>query len=148
MRMPQNVPALVDNLWEWRRPEGFPSRRFSACASPSAKLAEESAPGGLVCRVQLRGKFSLCQVQGWSDSKEHPECKTLPKLLAKLLGQPWMMAPLAEKTAAGRIWMPCLMKAEVESFFESVEALHQIRNEMWEAVNYWKCVVKLAAPDC
>ncbi len=38
LRPPVSVPNVVDNLWEWTRPEEFPSRRFAAFASPKRKL--------------------------------------------------------------------------------------------------------------
>lgn len=34
-RVPNNVPHIIDNLWEMFRTEEFPSRRFSAYASPT-----------------------------------------------------------------------------------------------------------------
>jgi hypothetical protein len=42
-RPPSNVPYIVDNLWEWKRPEGYPNRRYSVFCSPSPEIARESA---------------------------------------------------------------------------------------------------------
>ena len=56
-RPPVSVPNVVDNLWEWARPERFPSRRFAVFASPSPELAADHGPeGGRVYarRVQRR----------------------------------------------------------------------------------------------
>lgn len=34
VRPPGNIPYVVVNLWEWKRPLAFPNRRFSAFDSP------------------------------------------------------------------------------------------------------------------
>lgn len=44
MRPPGNVPYVVDNLWEWKRPERCADRRRSAFGSPRADLARKSGP--------------------------------------------------------------------------------------------------------
>ena len=62
MRPPGNVPYIVDNLWEWKRPKGYPNRRYSVFASPKPSLASASGPeGGTVYRVEFEGKYKLCQ---------------------------------------------------------------------------------------
>jgi hypothetical protein len=76
-RPPGNIPYLVDNLWEWKRPDGYPCRRSAAYASPQPYLAQDSgASGCTVFRVELMEGFLLCQLQGYKDSKFHPECKS------------------------------------------------------------------------
>jgi len=72
----------------------------------------------------------------------------LPKLLAAKLGSTWTNAPLDHKQEVGRLWMPCLTKAEVQSLFETVDTLKSIRQEIEESVTYWKSVVKIASLDC
>ena len=118
MRPPGNVPFVVDNLWEWKRPKGFPNRRFSVYASPQANLAKESGHDqGSVFRVGLEGRYKLCQVIGINDSKYHPDCKNLRKLLFKLFGQEWIDGKLADKEGFGKLWIPCLTKKEIYSIF-------------------------------
>ena len=63
MRPPKNIPYLVDNLWEWKRPKEYPCRRFSVFASPSEEIALKSGKaGGTVFRVEFNGKYRICQV--------------------------------------------------------------------------------------
>jgi len=152
MRPPRNVPYIVDNLWEWKRPKGYPNRRFSVFASPQQDLAKKSGKdGGTVYRVEFNGKYNLCQLKGYKDSKEHPECTTLPKLLLDKLGQDWIDDKLASKIepgrllipkeGAGRLWIPCLTKKEVDSLFEEVEILKDIRDDIYNAITYWNDIV-------
>lgn len=37
-RIPLNVPYLVDNIWEWLRPDNMPKRRRSVYASPKKRV--------------------------------------------------------------------------------------------------------------
>src|SRR5699024_1257198 len=90
-RPPGNVPYVVDNLWEWKRPARLPCRRQAVFASPSADLARASgADGARVYEVDLVGEFAAAQTMGLDDSKFHPECRALPLLLQKQLGQTWI----------------------------------------------------------
>jgi hypothetical protein len=147
MRPPASVPYVVDNLWEWKRPANFPSRRFSVFASPNPKLAlENGPPGGLACRISFLGRFTLCQLQGWRDSKIHPECRSLPKLLLRELGREWASTPLSQKQAVGRLWMPCLAAAEVEGLFTEVDELRRLRAKLEGAIHYWDSVVLVDDP--
>lgn len=59
-RVPTNVPYLVDNIWEYLRPAGAPSRRQAIYASPAPELALASAStathehdGYVVCEVEI-----------------------------------------------------------------------------------------------
>ncbi len=131
MRPPGNVPYLVDNLWEWKRPEGYPNRRYSAYASPTPDLAKQSGPkDGEVYRVEFAGAYKLCQlVDGNEDSKYHPECKSLRQKLLKLLGQQWIDESLTTKKDIGRLWMPCLTRDEINSVFDENEALRNVKDQ-------------------
>lgn len=147
MRPPGNVAYVVDNLWEWKRPPQFPSRRFAAFASPSSALAAACGPpGGAVGRIRFLGAFQLCQLQGWADSKLHPECKSLPKLLLHELGRDWVSAPLAHKQAAGQLWFPSLTADEVEGLFAHVPKLQCLRTTIEAAIRYWDSVVLVEDP--
>ena len=90
LRPPGNVPYIVDNLWEWKRPNNYPNRRHSFCASPTPELALKAAKGGTVYTVEFKGRYKLCQVKGYWDSKKHPDCKELRKLLFDIFGQEWI----------------------------------------------------------
>jgi hypothetical protein len=97
MRPPGNVHYVVDNLWEWKRPENYPNRRHSVFASPTPELALKAAKGGTVYTVEFNGRCNLCQVRGHDDSKEHPDRKDLRKLLFKIFGQHWIDGNLKDR---------------------------------------------------
>ena len=138
-RIPAYVPYLVDNLWEWKRPEEFPSRRYAVLASPSPVLAVRSGPsGGYAFRVDIRGAAIVAQVS-LADSRDHHECRSLCRMLKKLLGQNWIDADLHVKQEAGPLYIPCLSKAEIEELF-SGGALSRAREEVWNAIHYWENV--------
>ncbi|MFO7972329.1 MAG: hypothetical protein R6U40_11340 [Desulfobacterales bacterium] len=142
VRPPGYVPYVVDNLWEWKRPKIYPSRRFSVYASPKESSAKKSGPdGGAVYRVEFGGKYKLCQLKDYEDSRHHPNCRDLRKLLFKKLGQDWMDGELKDKEPAGRLWIPCLTKHEMNYLFGSNETLREFREEIYNAITYWNDVV-------
>jgi hypothetical protein len=145
MRPPGNVPYVVDNLWEWKRPKKYPNRRCSVFANPDPETAKKSgSTGGTVFRVEFKGEFKLCQLKDIEDSKYHPECDSLKKLLLKHVGTDWPNRKLEEKVNLGRLWMPCITKDEMNYLFGSVEQLRKIRDEVFNAIRYWEDVVLVA----
>lgn len=144
MRAPGNVPYIVDNLWEWARPDGFPCRRHAAYASPSPQLALQSGPeGGKVYRIDFLGELKIAQLNGYSDSKYHPDCKLLKKIVIRLLKESagdWLDWNLDWKKDIGQLWMPCLRKGEVESLFSNISELSRIRSKVYSSIAYWNDV--------
>jgi hypothetical protein len=142
MRPPIYVPNLVDNLWEWLRPSEFPNRRSSVFASPSKQLAQQEGPDhGMVCRVNLSGDYKMCQLKGYSNSNKHPECVALPIFLYERLGEDWINDAMERKSDAGRLWLPCVRKEEVDRLFAEVETLRGLRAELSDRIRYWSDVV-------
>lgn len=136
-RVPSNVSYLVDNLWEWKRPDNCPNRRYSVYASPSIDLAQQfgGTGDGVVYEVELTGKCLIAQTR-IEDARDHPETKTLPKLLLKLLGQDWVDSALKNKNELGQLWIPCLSKGEVDALLQTPSYSH-IRESIWENITYW-----------
>lgn len=145
MRPPGNVPYVVDNLWEWARPEKFPCRRKTVYASPTTQLALKSGPeDGKVYRVKFLGRVNIAQVRGHSDSKEHRDCKELKKQLLNLLKRStkdrWLDRDIDSKEQIGRLWMPCLRKNDIDYLFTHVQELKKIRSELLSWITYWRDV--------
>lgn len=148
MRAPGNVPYVVDNLWEWKRPDEYPNRRYSAFASPTAELAMKSARRGeRAYKVELKGEPKVCQLMGWEDSKCHPECTNLRGIILNRVGKDWPDYNIDKKVEIGRLFMPCLKKEEVEGLFNRVEALKKINKEISDAIRYWNHVVLIKEGD-
>jgi hypothetical protein len=140
-RPPVSVPNVVDNLWEWARPERFPSRRFAVFGSPSLEQAAEHGPeGGEVYAVEFNGGVTICQVRGYRNSKLHPECVRLPIFLYERLGGAFLAAAMERKVDAGRLWLPCLTKAEVERVLAESSELQDVRDGLLDEVRYWNDV--------
>lgn len=138
-RAPLNVPYLVDNLWEWARPEGYPNRRYSIFAAPSRKTAAESAyvPDAIykVCSL-TPSKAPIVQIPGIEDAKFHQDCRELQRKLLELLGrEKWTEMAMWEKKELAPLWSPCLLKEEVEALMPP-----EIQEEMLNAVTLWKGV--------
>jgi hypothetical protein len=141
IRPPLYVPNAVDNLWEWRRPVGYPSRRMSAFASPTPELAQQGGPPrATVYQIDITSEIKVGQLNGYRDSRDHPEAVAIPILLYERLGTDWIGSPMEDKEAAGRLWLPCLSKAEVDRLFADVNALRLIRDEVMSSVRYWNDV--------
>lgn len=141
VRPPVNVPTVVDNLWEWKRPAGYPSRRMSAFASPTPELARSGRPQhAKVYQVDIRDGIIVAQLRGYSDSRDHPETVTLPILLYERLDSSWISAPMDEKDSAGRLWLPCLSQQEVAWLFAEVTELRPLRDEVESSIHYWSDV--------
>ncbi len=137
MRPPGNVPYMVDNLWEWKRPEGYPCRRYALFASPTPELALESAKHkGRVFRVEPRGNVLLAQIEE-KDAKWHGDCQNLKNILrSRLMKAGWMELPLEGKRDIAPLWVPCLSREEVDRLFR-LEPLCDIREEIWGHITFW-----------
>lgn len=135
-RAPGNVPYIVDNLWEWKRPKDMPSRRHCVCASPQSELAAQAggAHSGRVFSVKVTNARTAQIPQ--VDARYHPEVKTLPRLLLRHLEQPWVDGPAKMKMPESLLWTPCLSQSEVEELFKT-EKLSPFRDEIWSAINFW-----------
>ena len=148
-RAPGNVPYLVDNLWEWRRAESFPSRRHAVYASPSPALAKLAggAVNGEAYQVRVDpANLRICQAK-LQDVRFHADVKALPRRLTTMLGFEWFGEPAAVKQDIALLWTPCLSAAEVEVLFTQTR-LAPLRQALWDAVTFWQDVqpVDLAQP--
>lgn len=69
-RAPSNISYLVDNIWEWLRPDNKPSRRTAVYASPQKSLASKYATeNDCVCKVEFEGAVQLVQLSNYQDAK-------------------------------------------------------------------------------
>ena len=141
-RAPSNVPYVVDNIWEWLRPESMPTRRLTVCASPFKELALKYATSNdLLCAVRFAGKANVVQITNYQDAKLHPDVKKLPRLITKYLGQHWLDSDLDNKQTHGQLFIPLLSREEVAktlSFPELVDLKEQLRktSTFWQDINH------------
>jgi len=139
-RAPGNVPYVVDNLWEWSRPEGFPSRRHCVCASPRAQLAQQlgGTGGGRVFTIENLVGAKVAQIPQ-QDARYHPDATSLHKTLVKLLDPAWIGGNeyVGEKLAIAPLWMPCLPRDKAEALFKDHQRLADIEQDLRDAIEFW-----------
>jgi len=148
------VPYLVDNLWEWTRPERYPSRRKAKFGSPSPEQARDSAHAeslDQVYRVEFLGSPKVAQMKAEADARNHDDCRALRKRVVLALDgdgmrYSWVSQDLVQKGIARLLFQPCLTGEEVSWIFDESDALQPHREEIRKAVGFWEDVV-LAEPD-
>jgi hypothetical protein len=146
-RPPVNVPYVVDNLWEWVRPEGYPSRRMAAFASPSIKEVKISQPADrpvFVYRVKLPAGSKVAQLRGHIDSKLHPEVDGLRRFIMVALGDKWSSLKSADKGSEALLFCPCLHANEVDSIVSKSKLLAV--SGLREKIRYWSDI-RLIVPE-
>ena len=133
-RRPTNIPIGVDNLWEWARPPGRPSRRRSAFASPSAELARRWGPaGGIACRVLVRSPFLAAQISGCDDARHHADVRTLSDRIETLC----RFHPALEPLRTQFLGDPTAVSTLLQPLGEGIAA------ELMSAVTLWADVIPI-----
>lgn len=138
-RAPGNLPYLVDNIWEWLRPAGMPSRRRAAFAAPLPELAAKAAGLSIehVYVVALRegqGFAQLVQGSDPSDARYHPDVSRIRKAVhGSILPKGWLDTPAAARGPLAGLFLPCLEKAEIEACLAGVDP-----TPLHEASSFWR----------
>lgn len=144
-RLPGNVPYLIDNLWEFARPQGKPSRRYAVYASPTVELALAGAhPGGpspnqyLACRVVFRNEPQIFQLSV-PDARHHPDVKRLQRLVHDRMAN-WGGRNLDSKLGLAPLFMPGTTREELSAAMKNNSELRNIVEEAAAAVTMWRDV--------
>jgi len=124
-RIPGNVSYLVENLWEWLRPEGFPSRRRCVCASPAPEHAHAgdqafNANQSFLTEVILLGKASIAQVPQ-KDIAYHPDVKLLPRTFLDFFGSEWPELTASHRMDMAPLFLPVIAPEEVEATLQNIK---------------------------
>jgi len=125
VRIPTNVPYVVDNLWEWMRPDAMPSRRHAIYASPTPALALKNASSPLLdgehyvaCRVHTEPEgIRIAQLQV-KDAREHSDIKIFARFIAKF-SQEITQSSIDERQLYAPLFAPGLARCELEELRES-----------------------------
>ncbi len=138
-RLPKHLPRYVDNLWEWRRPDGLPSRRACAFASPTPELALRSGPtDGVVCRVRVRPPCRLVQLRGHPDARDHPDVAFLAGAVDRVRAD--------RPVVADAVDAPLLSKPDVDHVLAGLD--ERLLTMLREGIALWRSAVALrVAPD-
>lgn len=142
-RLPGNIPYLVDNLWEFARPESMPSRRHAVYASPTPALALKNAsafnmpPESYVaCRVEFAVEPVMIQLSV-PDAREHPDVGHLQKLVNKRLGD-WACRDAVDKHELAALFLPGIAKGELAAAMSSSALLTDLVTHAAAAVRLWE----------
>lgn len=141
-RVPSNIPYLVDNIWEFLRPDNMPSRRIAVFASPHRELAAQYGNDSTaICKVMLSAKATLVQLEDYQDARFHPDVRNIPKIILEHLGQSWVDSSVSSKTLAGKLFIPALSREEVASILLSDSPiLKKMKDELIERSTFWQDV--------
>jgi hypothetical protein len=141
-RLPGNVPYLVDNVWEYVRPDDMPSRRHAIYASPTPELALQNAiAGGLApdeyvaCRLAFRYQPALIQLTV-NDARHHPDIRRLQQLVNKELRH-WAAHALQAKLSLAPLFLPGISKDELGSAAAGDALLDALLRKAAGAVTIW-----------
>ncbi len=143
VRIPSNVPYIVDNLWEWLRPENMPSRRHAIYASPTAELALANASAPLrdgelyiACRVVVDpGHVRIAQLPV-RDAREHPDIRVVAKWVSGH-GQALVALDPAQKQRMAPLFMPGLGRDEVEGLRDADSLVAEVCHCFKATSTFW-----------
>ncbi|WP_435607961.1 hypothetical protein [Pseudomonas knackmussii] len=151
VRIPNNVPYLVDNLWEWLRPQSMPSRRYAIYASPTPELAlaNASAPLGdgehyIACRVIVDPEHLRIAQLSVSDAREHPDIRAVARWVGSH-GQALTALELVEKQRVAPLFMPGLGREELEHLRLAHSLVAEICHYVQEVSTFWSAAAKPVA---
>ena len=147
-RLPANVPYFVDNLWEFSRPDGRPSRRHAVYASPTVELAFDGAAGVrqprdgfVVGRVECDTPAKTFQLSV-ADARYHPDVRNLQKLVHDRLAGKNPPGP-ADRRALAPLFLPGVTRSELMGMMEGNALLRDFVGTLASMVTVWS-----DAPDC
>lgn len=153
LRAPSNVPYLVDNLWEFLRPEHMPSRRHAAYASPTPELAlanassvagaDRSAYDAFEVKIQGKAKVAHLAV---TDARYHNDIRQLPKAILDVLGKEFSALPLADRMAVGPLFMPYMRKADLLELAKGDARIQQCLDKAAQVSTFWSSAKVLPNP--
>jgi hypothetical protein len=144
-RMPSNVPFVVDNVWEWLRPGGAPSRRQAVYASPTpaGARASASAVGGnpedyVVCELEIFSEGLCLAHLKVADAREHSDIGVLMRYLARAFGSHFSDAAIADKLPFAALYLPAVSGHELGELFASSPELALIGKHLRSVSTFWQ----------
>lgn len=137
------MPYIVDNLWEWLRPEGRPSRRHAIYASPTAELALANASGPLSegeCYIACRVVVDTNQIQiahlAVRDAREHPDIRLIGRWVSAH-GEALTGLELAQKQQLAPLFMPGLRREELEILHQADSVVANLCEHVQQTSTFW-----------
>jgi hypothetical protein len=143
LRIPSNVPYVVDNLWEWLRPDSMPSRRHAVYASGSPELALENASAPLAdgdcyvaCRVVVGAdEIRVAQLQ-ISDARNHEDIRMISRWLSRH-SRDFTEISLAQRQVLALLFSPGLRQEELEDMRQQNPLIERLCVHVQEHSTLW-----------
>lgn len=143
LRIPSNVPFVVDNLWEWLRPDSMPSRRHAIYASATPELALENASAPLAegdyyvaCRVAVDAKEIRMAQLHMSDARHHEDIRVISRWLTSH-SQAFTEVSLAERQDLALLFSPGLRRNELENLRQQCPLIQDLCAYVREQSTFW-----------
>lgn len=144
LRIPSNVPYVVDNIWEWLRPASMPSRRHAVYASPTPELALENASAPLAdgdryvaCRVIVGAdEIRVAQLEV-SDARNHTDIRMITRWLS-LHSREFTEKPLADRQRLALLFSPGLRQDELEALRQQNPLIEQLCTHVQQHSTLWR----------
>lgn len=139
-RIPGNIPYVVDNLWEWLRPEQMPSLRHAVYASPTAELALNNASAHrhaderyIACRVVVDPEVIRVAHLQVRDAREHSDIRMVSKWLSQ------NSRVLTEVSLVeSRPFLPGLLRSELEQLRQANPWVQQCCEHLQQHSTFWQ----------
>ena len=150
-RAPSNIPYLIDNIWEYLRPDNYPSRRHAAYASPTPQLALENASamtkdGFLVKEVVFsNANYKIAHIQV-TDARFHKDIRAISNCVMTHLGKDFTNLSLQEKMAHSALFLPCVSKEDLQKYFDINRFNKSLEYKIKETSVFW-CQASLKPED-
>jgi len=149
LRIPSNVPYIVDNLWEWLRPDTMPSRRHAVYASGTPELALEHASAPLAkgdcyvaCRVVVGAdEIRVAQLQV-SDARNHEDIRMISRWLSRH-SREFTEISLAERQGLALLFSPGLRQNELEDLRQQSLLIQKLCAHVQEQSTLWSTALSV-----
>ncbi|MGJ7522705.1 hypothetical protein ACSFA0_19625 [Variovorax sp. LT1P1] len=140
VRLPSNVPYIVDNLWEYLRPADMPCRRHAVYASPSAELAvqcaiQQSTPLPTAYVVAIIGAYVVAQLDV-EDARQHADLRAV-RTMVQERQQEWAEQPWDTRLRLGILFAPGATKAEWEKVIREDAVVAGVVAKLSSLSKFW-----------
>lgn len=153
IRVPSNVPYVVDNLWESLRPQNMPSRRHAIYASPTAELALQNASAPLSCGdeyVACRVVVDPVQIRvahlQVTDARHHNDIRLISKWVSQR-GHALAELSLEQKHKLAPLFMPGLHRSELTSLWEANALVAELCTYVRQYSTFWTSASAVPQPS-
>lgn len=153
-RLPSNVPFVVDNVWEWLRPENAPSRRHAVYASPTPALALQNASAGgaarenyVVCELVLHVAAIKLAHLNVIDARHHPDIKNVADHVRSATGGDSPDRSGLPKQLHESLYAGGSRKAELDALFNDTVQGRQLAETLRSMSSFWHDASLCIQPD-